>query len=793
MLKIHIDTKGYTAKPKEHISIIKPRLQSSSTIKDVSPKELISYIEQGYSVSPAVMDGKGCKAENWISQQLFMVDIDNDKDKPILTVEKALELCERYNLPPAFLYYSFSHTEQKPKFRLCFIMSETVTNTFLRAAIAETLVKVFPQSDTSCTNADRIFFGTNKDVCICDLSATVSIESIMSIYKPPQARQAKPDDMELERLKRDFPFFAYLQERNGKTVFNNSKSAMFECCEICGHKKDLVYFHDTNTFFCFGACGHVGGSIIDYIMAVEKTDLKGAIDRLYELSGITRPSKREYAIKAKIKANEGIVSKLIELDAYRKYSLDDKGFGALFAEVFKDTCRYNATAKEWYFYNGKVWTRDEGSMRTLNKAKELADGLLIYATTIEDEKQKQNYIGYVSKLGQLRFRETMVKDSRDIHFVTQSDFDKNLDLFNCQNGTLNLKTFDFTPHNSDDLLSKISNVIYEPSAKSEEWEKFINEVMQGDTDKTEYLQKILGYSLTADTNLETCFILYGATTRNGKSTLIETMLYMLGNTAGYGMSMRPETLAQKQNKDSRQASGDIARLDGCRFLNASEPPKRMIFDVGLIKNLLGRDSITARHLHEREFEFIPRFKLFINTNFLPLITDDTLFTSGRINVITFDRHFEPHEQDKNLKNKLIKAENLSGILNWCIGGLKLYYKDGAKPPQAVTTATDEYRTNSDKIGNFISECMERTGKNAKALDVYTRYKEWCLDNGFGVENKGNFFDELRGKGILAQSGTVKGVTVRNVVIGYELIEEEAEETPQYYSYSSRNNNRNYYD
>lgn len=346
------------------------------------------------------------------------------------------------------------------------------------------------------------------------------------------------------------------------------------------------------------------------------------------------------------------------------------------------------------------------------------------------------------------------------------------------------------PHNADDLLSKISNVIYEPSAKSEEWEKFINEVMQGDTDKTEYLQKILGYSLTADTNLETCFILYGATTRNGKSTLIETMLYMLGNTAGYGMSMRPETLAQKQNKDSRQASGDIARLDGCRFLNASEPPKRMIFDVGLLKNLLGRDSITARHLHEREFEFIPRFKLFINTNFLPLITDDTLFTSGRINVITFNRHFEPHEQDKNLKNKLIKAENLSGILNWCIEGLKLYYKDGAKPPQAVTTATDEYRTNSDKIGNFISECMERTGKNAKALDVYTRYKEWCLDNGFGVENKGNFFDELRGKGILAQSGTVKGVTVRNVVIGYELTEEEVEEPPQYYSYSSRNNNRN---
>lgn len=792
---IHIDTKGYTEKPKEHISIIKPRLQGANTIKDIDLETLIKYIQRGYSISPAVMDGKGCKAENWKEQRLFMVDIDNDKsDKPVLSVSNALETCNRYNLPPAFYYYSFSHSEQKEKYRLCFVMNETVTNQVLRAVIAQTLVKLFPQSDTSCTNADRIFYGTNKDVVICDLSATIDIENVLKLQEPQQQKQVKTGNEELDRLKEDFDFFRYLQERNGKTVFNNSKCAMFERCEICGHKKDLVYYHETKTFKCFGANGNVGGSIIDYIKAVEKTDLKGAIDRLYELSGITRPSKREYAIKAKIKANEGIVSKLIELDAYRKYSLDDKGFGALFAEVFKDTCRYNATAKEWYFYNGKVWTRDEGSMRTLNKAKELADGLLIYATTIEDEKQKQNYIDYVSKLGQLRFRETMVKDSRDIHFVTQSDFDRNLDLFNCQNGTLNLKTFDFMPHNADDLLSKISNVIYEPSAKSEEWEKFINEVMQGDTDKTEYLQKILGYSLTADTNLETCFILYGATTRNGKSTLIETMLYMLGNTAGYGMSMRPETLAQKQNKDSRQASGDIARLDGCRFLNASEPPKRMIFDVGLLKNLLGRDSITARHLHEREFEFIPRFKLFINTNFLPLITDDTLFTSGRINVITFDRHFEPHEQDKNLKNKLIKAENLSGILNWCIEGLKLYYKDGAKPPQAVTTATDEYRTNSDKIGNFIEECLEQQANtNTKALDVYIKYKEWCSNNGFGVENKGNFFDELRGKNIFAPSGTINGATVRNVIKDYVLVKDEIEERPQWSGCSSRNFDRNYDD
>ena len=425
---IHIDTKGYTEKPKEHISIIKPRLQGANTIKDIDLETLIKYIQRGHSISPAVMDGKGCKAENWKEQRLFMVDIDNDKsDKPVLSVSNALEICNRYNLPPAFYYYSFSHSEQKEKYRLCFVMNETVTNQALRAVIAQTLVKLFPQSDTSCTNADRIFYGTNKDVVICDLSATIDIENVLKLQEPQQQKQVKTGNEELDRLKEDFDFFRYLQERNGKTVFNNSKCAMFERCEICGHKKDLVYYHETKTFNCFGASGNVGGSVIDYI-------------------------------------------------------------------------------------------------------------------------------------------------------------------------------------------------------------------------------------------------------------------------------------------------------------------------------------------------------------------------------ITFDRHFEPHEQDKNLKNKLIKAENLSGILNWCIEGLKLYYKDGAKPPQAVTTATDEYRTNSDKIGNFIAECLEQqAGTNTKALDVYIKYKEWCSNNGFGVENKGNFFDELRGKNIFAPSGTINGATVRNVIKDYVLIRDEIEERPPDYSYSSRKYDRNYYD
>jgi integrase len=78
--------------------------------------------------------------------------------------------------------------------------------------------------------------------------------------------------------------------------------------------------------------------------------------------------------------------------------------------------------------------------------------------------------------------------------------------------------------------------------------------MLDNTEKIEYLQKIFGYSLTTETNLETCFFFYGVTTRNGKSTLVETISYMLGNTGGYSINMKPESLAAKQSMDSKKAS-----------------------------------------------------------------------------------------------------------------------------------------------------------------------------------------------------------------------------------------------
>lgn len=453
------------------------------------------------------------------------------------------------------------------------------------------------------------------------------------------------------------------------------------------------------------------------------------------------------------------------------YSWDDRGMCRLFSDVFEKTLCFNSTAKEWFRWDGKRWVKDEGGMYAQKKAKIFAEALWLYALKLSDSfTQKDAFKKFVGKYGQYRNRKTLVDDARSERVITNADLDKCDNLFNCQNGIFDLNTFKLFPHDPKYLLSKISNVYYDPSAKSETWERFVDEIMEGDKEKTRFLQKVLALGITTDTSIEKMIILYGPTTRNGKSTILEVIIYMSGGSAGYALSVPPETLAKK-NRDSRSASGDLARLDGCRLAVASEPPKRMLFDSALLKTMLGRDTIVARNLFEREFMFSPKFTLVMNTNYLPYVQDETMFTSERIAVIPFNRHFTPEEQDTTLKDKLKEKECISAIFNWCLDGLKLYRQEGLNPPESVVNATREYQESSDKIQMFLDECMVKSGINSRGGEVFEAFSEWCDANGFNGGSKMGFFEDMRSRGLLLKSGTIGNQTYRNVIKGYELADD----------------------
>ena len=469
-----------------------------------------------------------------------------------------------------------------------------------------------------------------------------------------------------------------------------------------------------------------------------------------------------------------LVNQLVKLDAANKFPLTDIGSATLFSEVFKNKHRYNVTTRDWFYYDGQRWSLDREGLRARKSAKELSKALSIYAVNClpdEDEKHKEQYLKYALTWTYSRTRNAIIQDSRDLNFISNEELDADDYALNLQNCVLvfHEDKVEKYEHSADLLLSKIANVEYHPEERCERWEQFLDEVMQGDKDKIHYLQKLFGTCLTGDVRLEKMWFLFGSTTRNGKSTMIERIADVLGD---YSETIRPETLAIKNNPDSRTASPDVAKLAGTRLCVCSEIPKRMPLDVGLLKTLTGRDTIVARFLHQDEFQFVPKFKMICNTNFLPVVSDNTIFKSDRVQVVSFDRHFEESEQDKTLKDKLSTKEALSGILNWMIEGWIAFCREGLEAPEAIKKSTTDYEASSDKLQNFINECLaEAEGKNISVKETYSRYEKWCSENGYHVENKQNFISDCKAKGIYKERGMVDGSQMRNIIKDYEFAED----------------------
>ena len=69
------------------------------------------------------------------------------------------------------------------------------------------------------------------------------------------------------------------------------------------------------------------------------------------------------------------------LNAVSNYAPNDRGFGSLFAEIFKDKHRYNPARKDFMRYDGKRWIDDTEGLSARSDAKVLSDALLAYGSS----------------------------------------------------------------------------------------------------------------------------------------------------------------------------------------------------------------------------------------------------------------------------------------------------------------------------------------------------------------------------------------------------------------------------
>jgi P4 family phage/plasmid primase-like protien len=462
-----------------------------------------------------------------------------------------------------------------------------------------------------------------------------------------------------------------------------------------------------------------------------------------------------------------LLEKLAELhpeDASR-YKNTEQGWGYLFADAFKDEARFCPERKAWFIHDGIRWKHDPVALTAGERVKRLADALHVYLVQVPDTMREQLYKGW--GMWQRRSaRDTILKDAAGVYPIALADFDTNPYLLNVLNGTLNLETGNLQPHSADDLITRLAPVTYDPQASFPRWAQFIDEVMDGDTSTAHCLQQCLGYALTGSTELEKMFILYGATSRNGKSTLTETVLGVLGE---YAASADPEMLSTARNTaGGMKATEDLAKLAGVRFVSVSEPPKGMSLNGAKVKQWTGSDTVRARFLHENSFEFKPQFTFFVNTNDLPLVSDTALFKSKRMVVIPFARHFTEAEQDTTLKQQFSTGVARSAVLNWLHEGWQSLQAHGLILPDAVTSAVGEYSAESDTIRRFVDDRLEvDAGGEIKTTDLLKTFQAWANANGVESLNASTFKGELLRAGLSVKRSRPKtGGNATSLLKGY---------------------------
>ena len=433
--------------------------------------------------------------------------------------------------------------------------------------------------------------------------------------------------------------------------------------------------------------------------------------------------------------------------------LTDAGNAEAFVMLYGDRFRYCHNWGKWLAWDGRRWLPDadgEADRAALATAKERIRA----AADLDGDAQKKA-ISWALRSESRALRSAMLGTANIMRpiTITAEILDTDPWLLTVRNGTLDLRNGELRPHNPGDLLTKLVDVDYDPSATCPRWLRFLAEVFEPVPDVIPFVQRAIGYSLTGDTREDVFFLLHG-TGRNGKTTFLDLLRDLLGDHA-----KEADFATLSTQRDNAAIRNDLAALAGKRLVTANEPTKGIRFSEGIIKRLTGGDPVTARFLYHEEFTYIPTFKVWLAANHKPTVRETTIAFWERVKLIPFLVNFTGRE-DKVLPDKL--REELPGILTWAVEGCLAWQRDGLGEPPSIRSATSAYREEMDLVAQFIEErCTEEPGAEARGGELYKAFKEWCEERGEKPERANEFAADLLQRGY-AKNRATRGVVYRGI-------------------------------
>ncbi|MDG6967589.1 MAG: hypothetical protein JRN03_07695, partial [Nitrososphaerota archaeon] len=249
----------------------------------------------------------------------------------------------------------------------------------------------------------------------------------------------------------------------------------------------------------------------------------------------------------------------------------------------------------------------------------------------------------------------------------RSIFDETNPHLVLQNGLLNLSSLELEPFTPDYYALNKLPVAFDPSkgCPGPVFQKFITEILP--SHDIQGVQEELG-AILRKKYLTKKFSIYLGDTDTGKTTLISVFTALLGQESVSSVSI--QDLASKNPFFLAQLYGKMANI-------RDDVSKDIVYSVGKIKELTGGYRVNAQKKHRDPFDFYNYAYLLFTCNTLPPIEEDDAAFFNRVMLRYFTNRFGGREgPDRDLVSKLTTPDELSGVLNWGIEGLKRLQANG---------------------------------------------------------------------------------------------------------------------
>lgn len=267
------------------------------------------------------------------------------------------------------------------------------------------------------------------------------------------------------------------------------------------------------------------------------------------------------------------------------------------------------------------------------------------------------------------------------------------------------------------------------------WLAFLADVLDGDPERIDLLQRWFGLLLTSDTSFQKLLLLIGPP-RAGKGTVVRVIGAMIGRANCASPTMT--SLATRFGL-STLLTKSVAVMPDAHIgkhvdaIRVAEVLKSVVGEDPQDIDRKYRDPLTSVRLPTR---FV------VSCNELAHFTDPSGALAARLSVIPFFNSYLGRE-DRSLERRL-HAE-LSGIVNWAIVGLARLRAEGRlNMPSRSQSIHDNFKRLSSPTAAFVDDCLElHPTFGETTADVYAAYVGWCKTHGHAPGSDARLGERLR--------------------------------------------------